>query len=102
MLSEFYTWETLLDFGALTIAVFMIVQFTKEKKYIKKIPTKYWSLIIALIIIILTNIYFETFRWIDIIIYLINAVFVSLATNGAYNFILKKDDVQLKYDPKIS
>ena len=51
-MDNFLTWEVLLTFSGLVGAVYMVVEFTKEIPIIKKIPTKYWSWIIALILLV--------------------------------------------------
>ena len=64
----------------------MVVEFTKGLKYIKKIPTKYWSFFIAFILLTITNIVMGTFRAVDIVIYLLTAISISLGSNGLSNF----------------
>ena len=61
-------------------------EFTKEWKIIKKIRTKYWSFIIAFILLLITNIVLEKFRFIDIILYVLSAISISLGANGLSNF----------------
>ena len=90
-MNEFLTWEMLLDYAILVIVVIAIVQFTKEIKFIKSLPTKYWSLIISFILIISANLYMGLFEWSHMMIYFINAILVSLTTNGAHNFVIDKD-----------
>ena len=85
-MDNFMTWEILLSFSGLVGAVYTITEFTKELKIIKKIPTKYWSFFIALILLISTNLVLNTFDIKDTILYLINAIIVSLSSNGLYNF----------------
>ena len=85
-MDNFLTWEVLLTFSGLVSAVYMVVEFTKEIKIIKKIKTKYWSYFIALILIITTNFVNETFNYKDIIIYLLNAIVISLSSNGLNDF----------------
>ena len=46
-MDTFLTWEVLLTFSGLVGAVYMVVEFTKEIKFINKIPTKYWSFFIS-------------------------------------------------------
>lgn len=45
-MDTFLTWEVLLTFSGLVGAVYMVVEFTKEIKFINKIPTKYWSFLL--------------------------------------------------------
>ena len=88
-MSEFMTFDNLLDYVTLIGVVLALVQVTKDIKGIQRIATKYWSIIVAFILIILTNMNFNTFKMFDLIVYLINAVFISLSANGTYEFARK-------------
>ena len=55
-MDTFLTWEVLLTFSGLVGAVYMVVEFTKEIKFINKIPTKYWRLFIAVFLITMTSV----------------------------------------------
>ena len=85
-MNEFLTWEVLLTFTGLVTTTYMVTEFTKEIPLIKKIPTKYWSYIIALILLLATNLVTGSFKYADITLYLLNAIPVSLSANGLNNF----------------
>lgn len=85
-MDTFLTWEVLLTFSGLVGAVYMVVEFTKEIKFIKKIPTKYWSFFIAAFLIMMTNVVTESFNYKDIVLYLLNSIVVSLSSNGLNDF----------------
>ncbi|MCI8445875.1 MAG: hypothetical protein HFH31_00110 [Bacilli bacterium] len=85
-MNEFITWDVLMTYATFLTIVHMIVEFTKEWKIIKKIRTKYWSFIIAFILLLITNIVLEKFRFIDIILYVLSAISVSLGANGLSDF----------------
>lgn len=85
-MDTFLTWEVLLTFSGLVGAVYMVVEFTKEIQLIKQIPTRYWSYFIALFLLITTNLVTGTFNYKDIILYLLNAIVVSLSSNGLNDF----------------
>lgn len=95
-MDNFLTWEVLLTFSGLVGAVYMVVEFTKEIPIIKKIPTKYWSWIIALILLVVTNIVLGSFNYKDIVLYILNAIVISLSSNGLSDFNKKenKDDTK--------
>lgn len=95
-MDSFLTWEVLLTFSGLVGAVFMVVEFTKELKFIKKVPTKYWSFFIALILLISTNLVMNTFVYKDIILYILNAIVISLSSNGLNDFNKNKEEVSLE------
>lgn len=85
-MDNFLSWDTLTTYASFVAIVFMVVEFTKGLKYIKKIPTKYWSFFIAFILLTITNIVMGTFRVVDIVIYLLTAISISLGSNGLSNF----------------
>ena len=85
-MNEFITWDVLMTYATFLTIVHMIVEFTKEWKIIKKIRPKYWSFIIAFILLLITNIVLEKFRFIDIILYVLSAISVSLGANGLSDF----------------
>lgn len=81
-MDTFLTWEVLLTFSGLVGAVYMVVEFTKEIKFINKIPTKYWSFFIAAFLIMMTNVVTESFNYKDIVLYLLNSIVVSLSSKA--------------------
>lgn len=85
-MDTFLTWEVLLTFSGLVGAVYMVVEFTKEIKFINKIPTKYWSFFIAAFLIMMTNVVTGTFNYKDIVLYFLNAIVISLSSNGLNDF----------------
>jgi hypothetical protein len=85
-MNEFLTWEVLLTFTGLVTTTYMVTEFTKEIPLIKKIPTKYWSYIIALVLLFAVNLVTGSFKYEDIVLYLLNAIPVSLSANGLNNF----------------
>lgn len=92
-MENFLTWETLKTYTTFVSMVFMVVEFTKELKYINKIPTKYWSFIIAFLLLTITNIVMSNFRLVDIVIYSLTAISISLGSNGLSNFNKKGIDI---------
>lgn len=89
-MNDFLTWEILKTYASFVTIVFMVVEFTKEIKIINKIPTRYWSFIISLILLIAVNLVSNTFRPIDIILYMLSSMAISLGSNGLSNFNEKK------------
>lgn len=85
-MNDFLNWEILKTYASFVTIVFMVVEFTKEIKIISKIPTKYWSFIVSLILLIAVNLVSNTFRPIDIILYMLSSIAISLGSNGLSNF----------------
>ncbi len=94
-MDTFLTWEVLLTFSGLVGAVYMVVEFTKEIKFINKIPTKYWSFLIAAFLIMMTNVVTGTFNYKDIVLYFLNAIVISLSSNGLNDFNKDKKEETL-------
>ena len=89
----FLTWSSLTTYASFVSIVFMIVEFTKELEFIKKIPTKYWSFFISTILLIITNIVTETFEFKDIVLYILTSISISLGSNGLSNFNKNKENI---------
>lgn len=89
-MEQFITWDILTTYATFVTIVFMVVEFIKELKYLKKIKTKYLSFIIAFILLTITNMVMKNFKFVDIVLYALSAVSISLGANGLSNFN-KKD-----------
>ena len=85
-MENFMTWETLLTYTTFVSTIFMVVEFTKELPIIRKIPTKYWSFLISLGLLIIVNIVMKDCRWADIVLYALSSMAISLGSNGLSNF----------------
>lgn len=90
-MNDFLTWEQLAIFTVFTGVVFAIVEFIKEIKHIKNVPTKYLSALITFMLMLLIAFRTGTFLFWDIPLYLINGIFISLSANGLATFNSKKD-----------
>lgn len=85
-MDNFLTWDVLQTYTSFVAIVYMIVEFTKELKFIKKIPTKYWSFFISTILLTTTNLVMGTFKSVDIVLYVLTSISISLGSNGLSNF----------------
>ena len=87
---NFFTWEYLTTYAGAVLAVTVIVQFTKELRYIKDIPTRVWAYLVAVVLLLLST--FFTVRPITpavILLCIINAVLVAMAAVGGYDITHK-------------
>lgn len=91
-MENFMTWDTLLTYTTFVSTIFMVVEFTKELPLIRKIPTKYWSFFISLILLIIVNLVMNTFKLEDIVLYALSSMAISLGSNGLSNFNNKAGD----------
>ena len=91
-MENFMTWETLLTYTNFVSTIFMVVEFTKELKLIKKIQTRYWSFLVSLALLTIVNIVMKDFKWEDIVLYVLSSMAISLGSNGLSNFNSKRSD----------
>lgn len=83
---SFFTWEQLTTYGGATVATMLFVQFTKELPGVKKLPTRLWAFIVAAVLMILATVF--TAHEITpavILITVVNAVIVAMASCGEYD-----------------
>lgn len=85
-MNEFVTWEMLINYSTLVTIVFMVVEFTKNLKIFDILPTKYYSAIISIILIVLTHLQAGTFKLWDIVLYILSGIVISLSANGLSDF----------------
>lgn len=90
-MEQFITWDILTTYATFVTIVFMVVEFTKDLKLINKIPTKYWSFIVAFILLTVVNAVTNNFKVVDIILYALSGISISLGANGLSNFNGKKE-----------
>lgn len=86
MFEQFITWEMLATYSTLVAIVFMVVEFTKEVPYVKDIRTKYYSSLIAFVLIVLTNLHGGQFALWNLVLYFLSAIAISLTSNGLSDF----------------
>ncbi len=88
---EFFTWSFLATYGGAALAVMTIVQFTKELPGIKKIPTKLWAFMIAVVILVLATVFtMSPIYPSDILLCIVNAVVVAMAAVGSYHTVTEE------------
>lgn len=84
-MNEFFTWAALGTYSGAILAVTLITQFIKGLPGIDRIPTRIVSWILAVIILILAQLFTASLSWSSAALTLINAVIVSLASNGTFD-----------------
>ncbi len=88
-MDKFFTYEMLVSYATCVTAVFGTTQFVKEIPGLKKIPTKYVSFLISIIIVTLSNVATSQFKVSNILLYVLSSVFISMNANGIYDFDTK-------------
>ena len=86
MFDTFINWDMLTVFGTLALAVYMFVEFTKELPIIRDLKTKYYSGIIAFLMIILVAFQSGKLSFIDIPLYILSAIAITFSANGLSDF----------------
>lgn len=84
MTQEFFTWTMLATYAGAVMATTLITQLFKGVGFISKIPTQIFSYGVALVILLAATFFGGQWAWPDAALCLLNAVVVSLASNGAY------------------
>lgn len=86
-MNDFFTWNMLATYSGAILAVTIITQFVKGIGFIDRIPTRFVSWVVAVVVLILAQLFTQALTWSSAALTLINAVVVSLASNGTYDAI---------------
>ncbi|MBP5212528.1 MAG: hypothetical protein J6Z30_06700 [Pyramidobacter sp.] len=86
-MNDFFTWSLLATYSGAILATTLITQFAKGIPFIDRVPTRFTSWIIAVVVLILAQLFTQQLTWSSAALTLINAVVVSLASNGTYDAI---------------
>ena len=89
-MDSFLTWEYVATFEGVVFATNLFVNFTKELPYIKNISTKYYTSLVAFVLIILSSLTLSTFNFKDLPLVILNSILVTFTATGGYDFTYKK------------
>lgn len=90
MTQEFFTWTMLATYAGAVMSTALITQLFKGVGVISKIPTQIFSYGVALVILLAATFFGGQWTWPDAALCLLNAVVVSLASNGAYEAMARE------------
>ena len=90
-MQEFFTWAMLGTYAGAVVAVTLITQLIKEWGIFKKVPTRLVSYVIALVVLLAAASFNGALTVADGALCLFNAVVVSLAANGGFDLVKKKE-----------
>lgn len=90
MTNEFFTWAVLLTYAGATLATSLVTQLIKGVGFIDKIPTRLTSYVIALVVLIAATFFTGGLTLESGVLCVVNAVVVSLASNGAFDAVTAK------------
>ncbi len=80
----FFDWSYLATFAGCLLAVGIFTELLKNIGFIKKIPTQIFSWVLALIVLILAQVFTTGITAETAILAVVNSAVVSLAANGGY------------------
>lgn len=80
----FFDWSYLATFAGCLLAVGIFTELLKDIGFIKKIPTQIFSWVLALIVLILAQVFTTGITPETAILAVVNSAVVSLAANGGY------------------
>lgn len=83
-MNEFMAWETLLTFAGCVAGTALVTEWLKR---IIKIEPQIISAVVALLILVIGHIATGTFAVGDILLYIVNAIAASLASNGGFDAV---------------
>ena len=90
MTNEFFTWAVLLTYAGATLATSLVTQLIKGVGFIDKIPTRITSYAIALVVLLAATFFTGGLTLESGVLCVVNAVVVSLASNGAFDAVTAK------------
>lgn len=79
------TWQSLSTYAGSVLTTGVVTQFLKELRVFKRIPTRIFSFGIAFLLLLLAEAFTTGLSLARVAIIPINAMIVSLASNGAYD-----------------
>jgi len=94
---SFITWDMLTVYTTYVMVIYLIVKFTKELPFIKKIPTKYFVWFVSFVGLIVINLHNSTFKLWDILLYAVSSILIAMNGNGISDFNASKKDKPNKY-----
>ncbi len=89
-MNELLSWQSLSSLSGATAATAVITEELKELPFIKRVPARLLSVIVAILIMELSLLFTEGFSFSSAVLGLFNGVFVSLGANGTYDMLKPK------------
>lgn len=86
----FFSWAMLATYAGATAATLAVTQVFKGVGFIDKIPTRIFSYVVALVLLLTATAFTSGLTVESAALCIINAVVVSLASNGAFDAVSTK------------
>lgn len=90
IIDSFITWDFLNQYMGVVIVTMILVQFVKELRGIKKIPTKYLTAIIAFLTLLIAQSVAHGIGWGELYLVFLNSILVTMTATGGWDFANKK------------
>ena len=88
MTESFFTRGDLVTYGGAVMAVLIITEFTKDLPGIRRIPTRLWAYLVALVLLVMAEVFTaDKVRARDVLLCFINGVIVAMAAVGNYHAV---------------
>ena len=88
MTERILTWGDLATYGGAVMAVLIITEFTKDLPGVRRIPTRLWAYLVALVLLVLAAVFTaDELRAGDILLCFVNGVVVAMAAVGSYHSV---------------
>ena len=88
MTESFFTWGDVATYGGAVMAVLIITEFTKDLPGIRRIPTRLWAYLVALILLVTSAVFTaDVVRAQDVLLCFINGVIVAMSAVGSYHAV---------------
>ncbi len=88
MIEQFLSWSDLASYGGAVMAVLIITEFTKDLPGIRRIPTRLWAYLIALVLLVTAAVFTaDKVRAEDILLCFVNGVIGAMAAVGSYHAV---------------
>jgi hypothetical protein len=89
-MEELFSWGILATYAGAMLATNLITQIFKGVGFLDRIPTRIFSYVVALIVLLAAHFFTDGLTWESAALSLVNSVVISLASNGAYDFVNMK------------
>lgn len=96
--TDFLTIDYISTFMGTVAVTMLVVQFLKDLPGIKKIPTRYFTFVIAFLNILICSALTGNFAVSNLYLMLINAVLVCFTATGGYDFAVKNVTIKTQKD----
>lgn len=81
-MNEFVTWGAMESYVTFVAFVFVIVEATKNLKFLKNFNTKHHAFWVAFVLLTIVQVHANTFNPWDIVLYAVSAVMIAMNASG--------------------